>query len=409
MNAAVRMLRIALSIRMAPTILGTLFFGLRFGLSVAALALLVAWPTALVWLFVMLPGVERRLGRTYLPVCIVLTIAAQTVETGLLAFIPPISFAKADGRSLPDTRTVEQLFLLLVPTVLGAWAYGRRGAWLTAGLATMLLLLTGATAFLSGVPLESILPASSLQIAPLFLVGYIVGTLAEQQRKQTDELAAANIKLREQAAAMEQLAAARERNRLARDLHDTLAHSLAGLVVQLEAIDTLARDAPDSNRTHAELEKARRAAQAGLENARRAIRDLRANPIEDLGLTRALEQAANDFAERTGVRVDVRASEPKVTLSTDVAAAVWRIAQEALNNVERHAGARHVKVVLMQENGRLVLNVSDDGRGFDPAPIDDERFGLTGMRERAELIGADLTVASRAGQGTAVRLVLPLK
>jgi len=407
MSNAVRLLRLALSLKLAPVILGAIFIGLRFGLPVPALALLTAGPTLFVWVFVMLPGIERRLGRYYLPVGIVLTIMAQTIETGLFAFASAVSPVEMRYRSPPDVRAVEPLFLLLVPTVLGAWAYGRHGAWLTAGLATALLLVTNAVTVLSGVPAELVLPASGLRIAPLFLVGYIVGTLAEQQRKQTDALSIANAKLREQAAATEQLAVARERNRLARDLHDTLAHSLAGLVVQLEAIDTVLQSEPDLARS--EIATARRAAQAGLDEARRAIRDLRVNPVEDLGLTRTLEQAANDFGERTGVRVSLRVSEPKAAIANDITAAIWRIAQEALNNVERHAGARRVEMTLAQENGYLVLSVADDGRGFDQAQIGEERFGLMGMRERAELIGGDLTVESQVGRGTSVRLVLSLK
>ncbi|MGH2593619.1 MAG: sensor histidine kinase [Anaerolineae bacterium] len=410
MNDAVRLLRIALSIKLAPIVVISILGSLRFSW-LPELVLLTTWPTVFVWIVVMLPGIGRRLGRYYLPVCIGLTVTAQTIETGLFAFAAPVSFVEAralDGPP-PGVRALEPLFLLLVPTVLGAWAYGRRGAWLTAGLATVLVLITNAVPLLSGVPLESILPVSALRIAPLFLVGYIVGTLAEQQRKQTDALSAANAKLREQAAAMEQLAVARERNRLARDLHDTLAHSLAGLVVQLEAIDTLTREGAVPDQARSEIKKARRAAQAGLEDARRAIRDLRVNPVEDLGLTRTLEQAANDFGERTGVSVGLRMSEPKAAIANDIAAAIWRIAQEALNNVERHAGARRVEMTLAQANGCLVLSVADDGRGFDQAQIDEERFGLMGMRERAELIGGNLTIESQAGRGTSVRLVLSLK
>jgi len=404
MSNAVRLLRLALSLKLAPVILGAIFIGLRFGLPVPALVLLTAGPTLLVWVFVMLPGIERRLGRYYLPVGIVLTIMAQTIETGL--FASAVSLVEMRYRPPPEVRAVEPLFLLLVPTVLGAWAYGRRGAWLTAGLATALLLVANAVTVLSGVPAELVLPASGLRIAPLFLVGYIVGTLAEQQRRQTDALSAANAKLREQAAAVELLAVARERNRLARDLHDTLAHSLAGLVVELGAIDTLMQFEPDLARS--ELTTARRAAQAGLEEARRAIRDLRLSPVEDLGLARALERAAIDFGERAGVKVELQVSDPKAAIANDTAATILRIAQEALHNIERHAGARQASVTLAQNGDGLILDITDDGRGFDGVRVDDERFGLIGMRERAELIGAELTVESRAGRGTSVRLELPL-
>ncbi len=133
---------------------------------------------------------------------------------------------------------------------------------------------------------------------------------------------------------------------------------------------------------------------------------MRANPIDDLGLARALERAALDFGERAGVQVDVRVVEPKHPLSENVAAQILRIAQEAFNNVERHADAAQVSVSLAQANGCLTLRVTDDGRGFNNADVNDDRFGLTGMRERAEMIGGRLQVASAIGQGTTIQFTM---
>jgi signal transduction histidine kinase len=410
LNTAVNLLRIMLTVKILPDVISLITLGLGSS-STSALILLTSWPTALVWAFVMLPRIDRRLGRYYLPLCLVLTVAAQSTETGLsaFAFLPRSfspRFAAPERQLLPgDIRGLEPLFLLLVATVLASWAYGRRGAWRTTGLVAVLLLIGNWPDLTSESPTRA-LAESSLRITLLLVVGWIVGTLAEQERRQTAALSEANAKLREQAAAVEELAAARERNRLARDLHDTLAHSLAGLVVQLGAIDTLMYSEPDAAR--AEIATARRAAHAGLEEARRAIRDLRANPVEDLGLARALERMAVDFGERAGVKVEARVSDPRAAIPGDTAAAIWRIAQEALNNVERHADARQVSLTLAQNNGALALTVTDDGRGFDAANVDDDRFGLTGMRERAELIGATLQVDSGEGLGTSVRLMLPL-
>jgi len=218
-------------------------------------------------------------------------------------------------------------------------------------------------------------------------------------------LGAANVKLRGQALAMEQLATARERNRLARDLHDTLAHSLAGLVVELQAIDTLLQAEPDAARS--ELVKARQIAQEGLQETRQAIQDLRVDPIEDLGLARALERVAIDFGDRAGVQVAVQISDPQASIANDVASQIYFIAKEALNNIERHADARRVALALERHDGQLLLRISDDGRGFDAGQIDDdERFGLQGMYERAEIIGAQLSVESKLGQGTVVQLTM---
>ena len=420
---AVRLLRIMLLITLAPASVGATILWARLGADYALAMLLILWPIGLAWLAVMLPGLDQRLGRRNLPLALVLTIAAQTLESGLVSFTTPSfefrlrPFNVARFGFPLDLRFVEPLFLLLVAVVLAAWAYGRRGAWASAGLSGLLMIISGVVEdvltgeFHSGELLLfgvaspwSIVSVIALRLPLLIVVGYIVGTLAEQERKQTVALSAANAKLREQASTVEQLATARERNRLARDLHDTLAHSLAGLVVQLQAIDTLLTAEPDAARS--ELAKARQLAHTGLQDARHAIQDLRANPIEDLGLARALKREAIDFGERAAVQVDVDVTDPQRPLSEEVAAQVLRIAQEAFHNIERHADAQRVSVVLLQDNGRLSLRVTDDGRGFADENVSGDRFGLTGMRERAEMIGGQLNVTSAVGQGTAVQLTI---
>jgi signal transduction histidine kinase len=422
LKTAVRLLRIALSIKVVPILLMVLWLALRGNAQVWALSLTFAAPTMLVWLLLLLPGLDRRLGRYYLPVSLTLIIVAQAVEMMLSAVLTPtIRFTPGPTRvGIPlEVRTIEPLFLLLVAVIIGAWAYGKRGAWATSGLAALALVistlfdlytgrllifgtLSGPEQSLS--PLVLLLPLLSLRIPLLIVIGWIVGTLAEQERQHTREISAANVKLREQALAMEQLATARERNRLARDLHDTLAHSLAGLVVELQAIDTLLKAEPDAARS--ELVKARQIAQDGLRETRQAIQDLRVNPIEDLGLARALERAAIDFGDRAGVQVELHVSDPQASIANDVAAQIYFIAQEALHNIERHADARRVEVSLARSDGQLLLKISDDGRGFDEAQVDQERFGLQGMYERAEMIGGQLDVKSKVGQGTEVQLTM---
>jgi signal transduction histidine kinase len=424
-KTAMRLLRIALALKVVPIALALILLWIRLGGDVLDDVILVSWPSLAVLLFVLLPGIERRLGRYYLPVSLALTIIAQALEAMLTALaLPPLRFASASdfGRAgIPvEVRMIEPLFLLLVAVVIGAWAYGKRGAWATAGFASILLLITTFIDSYTGrilfsgnradevfrlSPLAIILPVLALRVPLLFVVGYIVGTLSEQERKRALELGAANVKLRGQALAMEQLATARERNRLARDLHDTLAHSLAGLVVELQAIDTLLQAEPDAARS--ELVKARQIAQEGLQETRQAIQDLRVDPIEDLGLARALERVAIDFGDRAGVQVAVQISDPQASISNDVASQIYFIAKEALNNIERHADARRVALALERRDGQLLLRISDDGRGFDAGQIDDdERFGLQGMYERAEIIGAQLSVESKPGQGTVIQLTM---
>jgi signal transduction histidine kinase len=425
LKTATRLLRIAVTLRIAPVVLAAIILFFTIGPQVLDTILLVTWPSLALWVFLLWPGLERRLGRYYLPVSLALTIVAQTLESALTALLlPPVRFVP--GRELPrigipvEVRTVEPLFLLLVAVVIGAWAYGKRGAWITAGFASALLLVstfldsyTGRI-LITGDHIEEVyrfglfafvIPVLALRVPVLIVIGYIVGELADQERQRTRELSTANVKLREQALATEQLATARERNRLARDLHDTLAHALAGLVVQLQAIETLLKAEPEAARS--ELAKARRIAQEGLQETRHAIQDLRVNPIEDLGLARALERAALDFGERAGVQVELNIGDPQAAISNDIAAQILFIAKEAFNNIERHADARRVEVTLARHDGQLQLKISDDGRGFDEAQVDEaERFGLQGMYERAEMIGAQLRVASIMGQGTTVQLTM---
>ncbi len=427
LKTATRLLRIAVTLRIAPVVAAAFILLIGLGTQLLSTILLVTWPSLALWVFIMLPGLERRLGRYYLPLCLALTIVAQTLESALTSLtLPPVRFvARAAGRELAlvglpvEVRTIEPLFLLLVAVIIGAWAYGKRGAWITAGFASALLLFTtlldsftGRILFASDPdqvlrlsPLAIILPVLALRVPLLIVVGYIVGVLSEQERTRTLELTAANVKLREQALATEQLATARERNRLARDLHDTLAHALAGLVVQLQAIETLLRAEPEAARS--ELVKAHRIAQEGLQETRHAIQDLRVNPIEDLGLSRALERAALDFGDRAGVQVDLQIGDPQAAISNDMAAQILFIAKEAFNNIERHADARCVEVALARNNGQLRLTISDDGRGFDESQVDEaERFGLQGMYERAEMIDARLMVSSQVGLGTTVQLTM---
>ncbi len=201
---------------------------------------------------------------------------------------------------------------------------------------------------------------------------------------------------------MEQLAVSRERNRLARELHDTLAHSLSGTAVTLQAINTLLKHDPDV--AAEELLAAQTQIRDGLGEARRAITALRASPLEELGLAEAVRQRAQAIEARANLPIRcVVAVLP--LMPADVAQAVYRIVEEALVNAEKHAQASQISLELTHAAGWLTLRVQDDGVGF----VADEawgngRFGLMGMRERAELIKADFAVNSAPGQGTTLLL-----
>jgi len=229
--------------------------------------------------------------------------------------------------------------------------------------------------------------------------------LVNRQRQQRAALIEANRKLAQYAAAAEQLAVSQERNRLARELHDTLAHSLSGLTVQLQAIEALWEANPGEARQM--LDQARQAAQSGLTEARRSLQALRASPLEDLGLALALRELARSAAARASLRLDLDVQNHLQSLAPDVEQCIYRVAQESLTNVTRHADAKSLRVALRFESGALTLTIADDGRGFDPAAVNGARYGLQGLRERAEVVGAILHVTSSTPGGTLIRLVVP--
>jgi two-component system sensor histidine kinase UhpB len=190
-----------------------------------------------------------------------------------------------------------------------------------------------------------------------------------------------------------------ERARIARELHDEIGQALTAVVLQLERA---ARDTDPPVRD--EVEEAREAVRESLEEVREIARRLRPEALDDLGLGSALAALTLDVSRRTGLRVERRIEPGLPTLSPEEELVVYRVAQEGLTNVARHADAEHAWVTLGNRDGRVALEVRDDGCGFDPRQP--AGAGLRGMRERALLVGADLVVDSSEGGGTTVRLTL---
>jgi two-component system sensor histidine kinase UhpB len=189
-----------------------------------------------------------------------------------------------------------------------------------------------------------------------------------------------------------------ERRRLARELHDELGQSLTGVLIQIDQ----AIRAPET----ADLEDARERARESLDDVRRIARGLRPDTLVELGLASALNALATRFTRQSGLAVDRRLDEELPRLGDDVEVVVYRVAQEALTNVARHADARRVTLELRHEGGAVMLTVDDDGRGI-PARVGEEARGITGMRERALLVEGGLRVGRRGHEGTLVRLEVP--
>jgi two-component system sensor histidine kinase UhpB len=193
-----------------------------------------------------------------------------------------------------------------------------------------------------------------------------------------------------------------ERQRIARELHDEVGQTLTGVMLQVEG---LAGVIPDDLRE--QLDELRETARHGTEEVRRIARRLRPEALEDLGLQSALSALAAAFGERAKLRIE-RHLESALPLSQEQELVVYRIAQEALTNVARHADATEVQLQLERTNEHVVLTVRDDGGGLPPGAFGSSQ-GIRGMRERAMLIGAQLAIAEPPAGGTEVRLSIPLE
>jgi signal transduction histidine kinase len=200
-------------------------------------------------------------------------------------------------------------------------------------------------------------------------------------------------------------AVVRERLRLARDLHDTLAHSMMEMLAEVRTLRMLYEH--DPRRLGAELERAEELARLGLKEAREAVSHMRVNAVRDLGLGPALAATVNRFAERTGLEASYSADPQAASFADARAETVFRIAEESLRNIDRHAEARSVAVTLRDVgDGTIELVISDDGVGFDPAAPQPGHYGVLGIREQAQLIDAELELRSAPGAGATVKVRL---
>jgi two-component system NarL family sensor kinase len=196
--------------------------------------------------------------------------------------------------------------------------------------------------------------------------------------------------------------AAEERNRLAREIHDTLAQGLTAIALQLETADALLEAGAPPERARQTVAQALGLARANLEEARRSVLDLRAAPLEGRTLAEALKALAEEWSKKSTAPVRFTARGSSQSLPQRVEAGLYRIGQEALTNAVRHAGARHIRLVLAFESGEVSLTVEDDGKGFDAGRIPTDRYGLVGLNERARLLGGTLDLQSSPGEGTRV-------
>jgi signal transduction histidine kinase len=194
-----------------------------------------------------------------------------------------------------------------------------------------------------------------------------------------------------------------ERRRLARELHDQTGQELTSVLLGLKAVE----DAPDTDARREALEQVRGQVLETLHAVRRLAVELRPKALDDFGLGPALQRLAGSFVERTGLTVDVEAQLGDGRYPSEVETALYRMVQEGLTNIVKHALARHVSIVISVSSSMITALIEDDGSGFDPAAAR-EGMGLDGMGERLGLVGGKLIVESRPGGGTTLVAKVPL-
>ncbi len=253
------------------------------------------------------------------------------------------------------------------------------------------------------------LPSWALTAVPMcgFVIVYVVLYSRQAQARARaqallEELQTAHHQLSEYAVRVEDLTRANERQRMARELHDTLAQGLAGLILQLEAANTHLTNGR-TDRAQTIVQQAMTRARATLADARRAIDDLRIG--QDLQI--ALQEEVTHFTDATGIPCALN-----VSLGSELPDAArehaLRAIGEGLTNIARHSQAQHAWVSVISAEGELVVELRDDGRGFNPDEIPAAHYGLLGLRERARVACGALEISSAPGKGTTLKLHLPL-
>jgi signal transduction histidine kinase len=344
---------------------------------------------------------QKTLQDYYVPLMLLIIAGLPIIASQLWTPpFPPGPMSNIEG------STLRLLPILFIGLVVAAWHYPWPVVVLfslgTAGLEIFLVLVSPPTGINAT---HAFVFIALVRSASFLVVGYFINQLVHQLKTQQTQLEQANVHLVHHASTVEQLSISRERNRLARELHDTLAHTLSALSVQLETAK--AYWDVDSETARNLLVQALEATRSGLDETRRALKALRASTIEDLGLLLGLQKLAQSASERGQLTLTLSLPNRIPTISPALEQCLYRIAQESIENVVHHANAKNLKVSLNVSDTEINLQIEDDGLGFDlPQNPDAGHYGLAGMRERAQLVGAALEIFSQPNQGTRIQLTI---
>ena len=394
---------------------------------------------------------DRLRRRLPIPLLLVSTLVALVVTAQQHTWVPfeitlPVAataavwWALVTTRLRPDTSTGWRLLAFSVHTALAGllvwlslpygifaysgflFAYGLGSRWRAAGFVATALVVSAAMA--GGYPSGSAGQTASYVVVAGVLVALVSNSASitnrmltqnEERGRMISDLAEANRRLEASMTENAELHAqlidqAREagivdeRQRLAGEIHDTLAQGLTGIIAQLEAAEHN-RHRPDAWPRH--VAQAQALARANLTEARRSVRALRPEQLEEASLPEAIDTLARTWSRESMIAVDLATTGTVVRAGAETEAAVFRAVQEALSNIAKHAKAAKVQITLTYLGGTLLLDVADDGTGFSPgAPADG--YGLVGMRQRLSRVDGTLTVESSLGSGTILNASVPL-
>ncbi len=367
------------------------YYGIQLAMALAGVAL--TW----------LPPLQRLVGPAFLPLLICfLGLLPSVLPLLLIPNLPPGPITGTPG--LISLRALPMVWFALVLVA----SYYRWYVVVLYCLGVPLLNL-GAALWMYPDPLivsrVEVLVAL-LQALVSLIAGMSFNVLSLRLRQNQAALEQANLQLRNHISTLQHLAMSQERNRVARELHDTLAHTLSGLVVQLETAKAYLHHDPPTAESF--VTTALDMARTGVHETRRALKALRARPLEDLGLRLAVIQLAEIATAAASINLELHVADDLPILPWDTEQAVYRIAQEAIANSVQHARASSIRLWLTHDLRSLTLRIEDNGSGFvqqQTAPPG--HFGIAGMHERAALVGGTLTLHSQPGRGTTVQLVIP--
>jgi signal transduction histidine kinase len=303
----------------------------------------------------------------------------------------------------PDVDTLALLYVVLSLQAVLLLPQTRGYFWLL-GLG----LLTVAIFFAFYDP-EDAVPYIFTYCAAYIFTGVLATAVVESEaaRTRTEALLA---ELREKEAALRELAVSEERNRLAREIHDTLAQGFTGIVLQLEAAEGSIEDAPEE--AAGRLARAKSLARESLQEARRSVWNLLPRALEDRTVEEALRDEVRRFAAEGQERTSFNVRGERMHMASEVQTALLRVCQESLTNVRKHAAATEVSVTLSYEGDSVRLQVLDNGVGIDSGAErgggSDRGRGLAGMAERAQILGGRFLAEQAESGGTRVFLEIPL-